>query len=62
VSASGGFAIAANYCMDGLKPNSHCSVDVVFSPTRSGALSGTLTIVDNATGSPQTASLSGTGD
>jgi hypothetical protein len=62
VSASANFAITANYCMDGLKPNSHCYVDVVFSPTQSGALSGTLTMVDNATGSPQTASLSGTGD
>ena len=62
VSASANFAITANYCMNGVKPNSHCYVDVVFSPTQSGALSGTLTMVDNATGSPQTASLSGTGD
>jgi hypothetical protein len=62
VNASADFAITANYCLDGVKPNSHCYVDVVFSPTQSGALSGTLTFVDNATGSPQTASLSGTGD
>jgi len=62
VSASGDFAITANYCVDGVKPNSHCYVDVVFSPTQSGALSGALTFVDNATGNPQTASLSGTGD
>jgi hypothetical protein len=62
VSTTGDFAITANYCTDGVKPNSHCYVDVVFSPTQSGALSGTLTFVDNATGSPQTASLSGTGD
>jgi hypothetical protein len=62
VSASGNFAVTANYCVDGVKPNSHCYIDVVFSPTQPGALSGTLTFVDNATGSPQTASLSGTGD
>ena len=62
VSASGDFSITENYCMDGVKPNSHCYVDVVFSPTESGPLSGTLTFVDNASGSPQTASLSGTGD
>jgi hypothetical protein len=62
VTATGDFSITENYCTDGVKPNTHCYVDVVFSPTQSGALSGTLTFVDNATGSPQTASLSGTGD
>jgi hypothetical protein len=62
VSITGNFSITTNYCTDGLKPDSHCDVDVVFSPTESGALSGTLTFVDNATGSPQTVSLSGTGD
>jgi hypothetical protein len=61
VSASGDFAVTANNCMDGLRPNSHCFVEVVFSPTQSGPLSSTLTFVDNATSSPQTVSLSGTG-
>jgi FG-GAP repeat/Abnormal spindle-like microcephaly-assoc'd, ASPM-SPD-2-Hydin len=62
VSASGNFAVTANYCVDGVKPNSHCYIDVVFSPTQSGALSGTLMFVDNANGSPEMASLSGTGN
>jgi hypothetical protein len=62
VSASGNFAVITDYCLDGVKANSHCDVDVVFSPTQTGALSGTLTFVDNATNSPQTVSLSGTGD
>jgi hypothetical protein len=62
VSTSGNFAVTENYCMNGVKPNTHCYVEVVFSPTQSGPLSGTLTFVDSATGSPQTASLSGTGD
>lgn len=38
-----------------------CSVSVVFAPTASGSRTGTLTINDNATGSPQGVSLSGTG-
>ncbi|MCL5671019.1 MAG: hypothetical protein M1423_06965, partial [Acidobacteria bacterium] len=38
-----------------------CDVSVTFSPTVSGARSGSLTISDNATGSPQTVVLSGVG-
>jgi Abnormal spindle-like microcephaly-assoc'd, ASPM-SPD-2-Hydin len=62
VSATGDFAITDNYCMDGVKPNSHCYIEVVFSPTQSGPLTGTLAFVDNASGSPQTVSLSGLGN
>jgi trimeric autotransporter adhesin len=62
VSATGDFMVTSNSCMDGVKPDSHCSVDVVFSPTQAGTLSGTLTFVDNATNNPQTVSLSGIGD
>jgi hypothetical protein len=38
-----------------------CSVSVTFSPTQAGARSGTLIVTDNATGSPHTASITGTG-
>ena len=38
-----------------------CSVLVVFAPTASGSRTGTLSISDNATGSPQGVALSGTG-
>jgi hypothetical protein len=38
-----------------------CSIGVFFDPTASGAISGTLTITDNAPGSPQTVALLGTG-
>jgi len=62
VSASGDFMVTENTCTNGVKPNTHCWVGVVFSPTQSGALSGTLRFVDSASNSPQTASLSGTGD
>jgi len=62
VNTTGDFVVTENYCMTGVKPNTHCYVGVVFNPTQSGALSGTLTFVDSATNSPQTASLSGTGN
>jgi hypothetical protein len=36
-------------------------VSVTFSPTATGAVTGTLTFTDSAATSPQTVSLSGTG-
>jgi centrosomal CEP192-like protein len=39
-----------------------CAISVTFTPTTSGARAGTLTITDDAGGSPQTISLSGTGE
>jgi hypothetical protein len=38
-----------------------CTVSVIFAPTASGVRSGTLSISDNAAGSPQSVALSGTG-
>jgi hypothetical protein len=38
-----------------------CTIDITFNPTSTGTLNGTVTVTDNATGSPQTVSLSGTG-
>ncbi len=38
-----------------------CTIDVTFTPTALGARKGTLTVTDNATGSPQTIPLTGTG-
>jgi hypothetical protein len=38
-----------------------CTVSVSFSPTASGTRTGSLSITDNATGSPQTVALSGIG-
>jgi hypothetical protein len=40
---------------------SSCQIAVVFTPSATGTRTGTLTIVDNAAGSPQTMSLTGTG-
>ncbi len=42
-------------------PNSACTVSVTFTPMAMGSRSASLSIADNAGGSPQTVSLTGTG-
>jgi len=42
-------------------PGASCAIGVLFTPTGTSAETGTLTVVDNAAGSPRTVSLSGTG-
>ena len=60
VTVSGPFVVSSN-CTSSVAANSSCPIYVYFAPTVAGAASGTLTVTDNATGSPQTAALSGTG-
>ena len=51
-----------NTCSSSLAASASCTITVSFSPTQTGALSGTLTVTDGATtGSPQTVALTGTG-
>jgi hypothetical protein len=50
-----------NACGSSLAAGSSCSIGVFFDPTGSGAVSGTLTIADNASGSSQTVPLNGMG-
>jgi hypothetical protein len=50
-----------NNCGTSLLAGNSCQITVVFSPTTKGPLTDTLTVLDNATNSPQTATLSGTG-
>jgi hypothetical protein len=38
-----------------------CTISVTFTPTATGTRNGTLTVMDNASGSPHTVSLTGTG-
>ena len=38
-----------------------CTFQITFTPTAAGVRSGTITFTDNATGSPQTVTLTGTG-
>lgn len=50
-----------NNCAANVGPSATCTVTVVFKPAVDGAISGTLTLSDNAPTSPQTIALSGTG-
>ncbi len=61
ISISADFAITVNYCANGVKPETHCDVYVTFTPQAVETESGSLTFVDNASNSPQTVSLTGTG-
>ncbi len=60
ISASGDFA-QTNNCTVPVNPGTACTIGVTFTPTAGGVRTGTLTIADNATNSPQTVVLSGTG-
>ncbi|HEV2231807.1 MAG TPA: choice-of-anchor D domain-containing protein [Terriglobia bacterium] len=60
IATSAGFS-QTNNCPATLGPGGTCTVNVVFTPTATGAQTGTLTFTDGAPGSPQTVSLSGTG-
>ena len=50
-----------NTCGSLLAAQGTCTVSVTFSPTTTGSQPGTLTITDNASNSPQTVNLTGTG-
>jgi hypothetical protein len=50
-----------NQCTTPLAPQASCTIMVFFKPKAIGPVTGTLSITDNAVGSPQTVSLSGTG-
>jgi hypothetical protein len=50
-----------NTCGASLAPNANCVISITFTPSATGSRSGAVTITDNATGSPQSVPLSGTG-
>ncbi len=63
-TGSGSFGISYDACANPtgqLNPQQTCQLQVNFTPTAAGAVTGKLTINDSATGSPHTVSLSGTG-
>ena len=51
----------SNGCTTSLAVGVGCTISVFFDPSAAGSQTGTLTITDNAPGSPQTVQLSGTG-
>jgi subtilase family serine protease len=62
VAASANFS-QTNDCGSNVAANGSCTIHVTFAPTAGGALTGTMTIIDNANGvagSTQTVDLSGT--
>src|SRR5439155_11033492 len=50
-----------NNCGSSLAAGSSCAINVTFTPAATGTRSATLTVTDNASNSPQTASLTGSG-
>jgi hypothetical protein len=60
ISVSGAFS-QTNNCPSTLIVGGYCQIQIVFQPTVGGTASGTLTVNDNAQGSPQTVGLSGIG-
>jgi hypothetical protein len=60
IAASADFA-QTNTCGSILASGASCSVNVSFTPTTADTLSGTLSVSDDAPGSPQTVALNGIG-
>jgi hypothetical protein len=60
ITTTGNFS-ETNTCGSNLPMGSNCQITVTFTPAFATALIGSLTINDNAPGSPQTVSLSGAG-
>jgi len=63
ITLSGDFVQKASSspCGSTLAAGKSCKIEVAFTPTQVGSRTGTLSIYDNASNSPQTVSLSGTG-
>jgi VCBS repeat-containing protein len=60
ITRTGSFA-ETNTCGSSVAAGASCAISVTFSPIGAGSASGTLTLTDNASTSPQTVELSGTG-
>ena len=60
VATNGDFA-QTNACGTSVAAGASCTITVTFTPTTAGTRSAMVTITDNATGSPHTVALSGTG-
>ncbi len=60
IQATGDYA-QTNTCPTALAPSSSCTIRLTFTPTVTGARKGTVTVSDNAQGSPQVVNLSGVG-
>jgi len=61
VGAESGDFSQANNCGASIAVGASCAINVAFQPSSTGIRSATLSISDNAAGSPETVPLSGTG-
>ena len=63
IAITGDFVITpgSNTCGSSVAVSAACTMQVAFAPTVGGPRSGSLTVTDNAAGSPQTLSLTGSG-
>jgi len=62
VSTTGDFAVSSKTCTATLAAHGTCTISVVFKPTAIGLRTGSLKVTDSAPNSPQTSTLSGTGN
>jgi subtilase family serine protease len=61
ISTTGDFSVSSTTCTASLAAKASCKISVVFTPTATGTRNGTLKVADNAVGSPQVSTLTGTG-
>ena len=61
ISTTGDFAQTNTCNGTSVAANGTCTISVTFTPTATGSRTGTVSIADNAAGTPQTVSLTGTG-
>ena len=50
-----------NNCPSSIAPGANCTISIKFHPTTKGVFHGTVSVTDNAPGSPQKVPLTGTG-
>jgi trimeric autotransporter adhesin len=60
ITASAGFAVVHN-CGSSLAASATCNLNVTYTPTTSGAASGSVSVASNAVGAPHVLGLSGIG-
>ncbi|MBI5933362.1 MAG: choice-of-anchor D domain-containing protein [Chloroflexi bacterium] len=61
LSISGNYTLSSNTCNTPVAPAGTCTFNVTFTPTGTGARNGSVSIPSNASTSPDSASLTGTG-
>jgi len=60
-SANTGDFSETNTCPSSLAASANCTISVIFTPTKTGSRSSAVKFYDSASGSPQSAAISGTG-